>query len=116
MNPASATTLDWALPDASTSLAMPKNTDKSGLFNEEPSAQPEPAVAAAAATDEVSRFEDALGELETIVGQMERGDLKLEESLRLFERGVALTRQCRQSLETAELKVRNLLASDDSAG
>jgi exodeoxyribonuclease VII small subunit len=115
MNRPSATTLDWALPDASSLLAMPKNTDKSGLFNEEPSTRPEPAEATATATDEVSRFEDALGELETIVGQMERGDLKLEESLRLFERGVALTRQCRQSLETAELKVRNLLASDDSS-
>ena len=58
---------------------------------------------------DVARFEAALAELETIVGKLERGDLKLEESLKLFERGVALARQCRQSLETAELKVKALL-------
>lgn len=58
---------------------------------------------------DLARFESALNELEQIVGKLERGELKLEESLQLFERGVALTRQCRQSLETAELKVRQLL-------
>jgi len=57
----------------------------------------------------VAQFEAALNELEQIVSKLERGDLKLEESLKLFERGVALTRQCRQSLETAELKVKQLL-------
>jgi len=62
------------------------------------------------ATDSgVARFEAALDELEQIVGKLERGELKLEESLQLFERGVALARQCRQSLETAELKVKQLL-------
>jgi exodeoxyribonuclease VII small subunit len=70
-------------------------------------------AAAVAGQDEVSRFEDALGELEDIVTRMERGDLKLEESLQMFERGMALTRQCRQSLEAAELKVKNLLATED---
>ena len=58
---------------------------------------------------DVARFEQALDELEQIVGKLERGELKLEESLKLFERGVALARQCRQSLETAELKVKHLL-------
>ena len=58
---------------------------------------------------DVARFEAALAELETIVGKLERGELKLEESLQLFERGVALARQCRQSLETAELRVKQLL-------
>jgi exodeoxyribonuclease VII small subunit len=57
----------------------------------------------------VGRFEDALKELEDIVNRMERGDLKLEESLQLFERGVALAQQCRASLESAELRVRQLL-------
>ena len=60
-------------------------------------------------SDPLSRFEDAMKELEAIVQKMERGDLKLEESLKLFERGMELTAQCRTSLDTAELKVKNLL-------
>lgn len=92
---------------------MPKNTAKSGLFSGDDATAEAPG--AAPAGDEVARFEDALGELESIVEKMERGDLKLEESLQLFERGVSLTRQCRTSLETAELKVKNLLAADDAA-
>ena len=63
------------------------------------------------ADSDLARFESALNELEQIVGKLERGELKLEESLKLFERGVALTKQCRQSLETAELKVKQLLAN-----
>jgi exodeoxyribonuclease VII small subunit len=58
---------------------------------------------------DVAKFEAALNELEQIVSKLERGDLKLEESLKLFERGVALTKQCRKSLETAELTVKQLL-------
>jgi exodeoxyribonuclease VII small subunit len=92
---------------------MPKTTDKSGLFASTPATAEAPQ--AAPAGDEVARFEDALGELEEIVERMERGDLKLEESLQLFERGVGLTRQCRASLESAELKVKNLLAADGAA-
>jgi exodeoxyribonuclease VII small subunit len=69
---------------------------------------------AAPAEDAVSRFETSLKELEDIVARMERGDLPLEESLRLFERGVQLTRECRQSLASAELRVRNLLEQDGS--
>ncbi|MBI2382964.1 MAG: exodeoxyribonuclease VII small subunit [Gammaproteobacteria bacterium] len=63
----------------------------------------------AAEPDRVAQFEQALQELEDIVQRMERGDLKLEESLKLFERGVALTRQCRDALETAELRVKQLM-------
>ncbi|HVT35822.1 MAG TPA: exodeoxyribonuclease VII small subunit [Nevskiaceae bacterium] len=59
--------------------------------------------------DPLARFEDAMKELEAIVQKMERGDLRLEESLKLFERGMELTAQCRTSLDTAELKVKNLL-------
>lgn len=59
--------------------------------------------------DPVSRFEDAMKELEAIVQKMERGELKLEESLQLFERGMVLTQQCRVALDTAELKVKTLL-------
>lgn len=64
---------------------------------------------------DLARFEAALDELEQIVGKLERGELKLEESLKLFERGVALARQCRQSLETAELKVKQLLGEHTAA-
>ncbi|MDD3762870.1 MAG: exodeoxyribonuclease VII small subunit [Nevskiales bacterium] len=67
-------------------------------------------------TDPVGRFEDAMTELEAIVEALERGDLRLEESLQRFERGVALARQCRGSLDAAELKVRNLLQADPEAG
>ncbi|NKF23263.1 exodeoxyribonuclease VII small subunit [Solimonas marina] len=63
------------------------------------------------APDTVGQFEDAMKELETIVQSLERGELRLDESLRLFERGVALARQCRGSLDSAELKVHELLAS-----
>lgn len=74
---------------------------------EAPEPAPEP--------DPVSRFEEAMRELEEIVQRMERGDLRLEESLKLFERGMELSRHCRQSLDTAELRVRNLLEPDSGA-
>lgn len=54
-------------------------------------------------------FEAALAELEQLVEQMEKGDMPLEQSLKSFERGVALTRQCQQALQTAEHKVQILL-------
>lgn len=63
--------------------------------------------------DPVGQFEEAMKELDGIVQALERGELRLDESLRLFERGVALARQCRSSLERAELKVHELLAAAD---
>jgi exodeoxyribonuclease VII small subunit len=57
-------------------------------------------------------FEQALDELERLVAQMEGGELSLEESLSSFERGIGLFRQCQQSLEQAELRVRLLLDPD----
>jgi exodeoxyribonuclease VII small subunit len=54
-------------------------------------------------------FEDAFAELEETVARLERGDLSLEESIALFERGQALAAHCGQQLDTAELKVRQLL-------
>ncbi|MDR9435684.1 MAG: exodeoxyribonuclease VII small subunit [Thiohalophilus sp.] len=54
-------------------------------------------------------FEKSLAELETLVERMEQGDQSLEQSLKDFERGVALTRQCQQALKTAEQKVEQLL-------
>ncbi len=54
-------------------------------------------------------FETSLAELEALVERMESGDVPLEESLQLFERGVILTRQCQQALSEAEQKVEILL-------
>ncbi|MGQ0529467.1 MAG: exodeoxyribonuclease VII small subunit [Panacagrimonas sp.] len=62
--------------------------------------------------DAVARFEQDMQELEGIVAQMEKGDLRLEDSLKLFERGTQLARSCRKSLDTAELKIRKLLDED----
>ena len=59
-----------------------------------------------------TRFEDALGELETIVRALESGEQSLEESLAQFERGVGLSRFCRQSLADAERQVKVLLEED----
>lgn len=53
-------------------------------------------------------FEQALSELETLVDTLEQGDLSLEESLKSFERGVALTRTCQQALKEAEQKIQIL--------
>ena len=53
-------------------------------------------------------FETALAELETLVNQMESGDLSLDASLKAFERGIALTRQCQSALAEAELKIKVL--------
>jgi len=57
-------------------------------------------------------FEAALEELESLVERMEKGDLTLEQSLKDFERGVALTRACQQALKEAEQKVRILVEKD----
>lgn len=54
-------------------------------------------------------FEQSLQELESLVEKMEAGNLSLEESLKYFERGVALTRNCQKALAEAEQKVRILL-------
>ena len=53
----------------------------------------------------IKDFESAISELETIVGTLEEGDLSLDKSLELFERGVQLSRFCHQRLEEAEKKI-----------
>ncbi len=53
-------------------------------------------------------FETALAELEALVEKMEQGDLSLEDSMQQYERGVALSQQCQNLLETAEQKVQIL--------
>ncbi|MEJ0084731.1 MAG: exodeoxyribonuclease VII small subunit [Pseudomonadota bacterium] len=55
-------------------------------------------------------FEQSLTELEALVTKLEQGDVPLEDALKTFERGVALTRQCQTALRTAQQKVEVLLA------
>lgn len=60
-------------------------------------------------------FEDALAELETLVGQLEKGELTLDESLTQFKRGVELTRRCQQILDQAQQVVEQLSNPDDES-
>ena len=59
------------------------------------------------------KFEDALQRLEQIVDQLEGGDLALDDSLKVFEEGVALARRCAKYLEEAEKRI-ELLTKDES--
>jgi len=54
-------------------------------------------------------FEKALKQLETLVEQLESGEDSLEDSLRRFEEGVALSRQCQEALKVAEQRVKVLI-------
>jgi exodeoxyribonuclease VII small subunit len=54
-------------------------------------------------------FEEALLELEGIVEQLETGQLSLDESLQLFEKGIKLVRECDTKLKNADLKVGKLI-------
>lgn len=58
------------------------------------------------------KFEECLQRLEVIVKEMERGDLPLEQSLKLFEEGISLSGSCRKELEEAEGKIEVLLKDD----
>jgi exodeoxyribonuclease VII small subunit len=60
-------------------------------------------------------FEESLKKLENIVDQLEKGDLTLEESLKLFEQGVKLSSSCKQELDTAEGKVQILVKQRDGS-
>jgi exodeoxyribonuclease VII small subunit len=57
-------------------------------------------------------FEASLEELEGLVERMEVGELSLEESLKTYERGIALSRACQKSLDTAEQRIRILSEKD----
>lgn len=59
-------------------------------------------------------FEKTLKELEQLVEKMEAGELGLEDSLKQFERGIALTRSCQAALTQAEQKVQILLQENGS--
>ncbi len=69
-----------------------------------------------AAKKKTIQFEKSLSELETLIEDMETGDQSLEESLKLFEKGVKLTRDCQLALKEAEQKVEVLMqAREDGA-
>ncbi len=63
----------------------------------------------------IADFEASLEELEQLVAKLEEGEQPLEQSLRDFERGVALFRRCEQALQQAELRVQQLLDPADPA-
>jgi exodeoxyribonuclease VII small subunit len=58
-------------------------------------------------------FETQLASLEQIVRELERGDLPLEESLKLFEEGVRLSRECQERLNQAERRIEVLLRDSE---
>ena len=60
----------------------------------------------------VENFESSLDELEAVVRELEAGDLPLERSLELFERGMGLSDSCRKQLEAAETRVEMLIRKE----
>ena len=58
-------------------------------------------------------FEDALSELETVVGQLESGQVPLEQSIALYEKGASLKAHCEAKLAAAEEKVAQITLSKD---
>lgn len=58
-------------------------------------------------------FEDALRELEQVVGKLERGEVPLDDSIALYERGAALKKRCEAKLKEAEEKVAKLMLDGD---
>ena len=63
----------------------------------------------------MASFEESLKKLEEIVAKLERGDLSLEDSVRLFEEGTRLSAECRKQLEDAEGKVELLVKQRDGS-
>lgn len=58
-------------------------------------------------------FEKSLDELEKIVEQLQNGDISLDESIKLFERGMELTNDCKKTLETARQKITSLTEEEE---
>ena len=59
-------------------------------------------------------FESSLKRLEQIVAKLEDGDISLEDSVKSFEEGISLVKECQKQLSSAELKVKKLLESGDT--
>ena len=62
--------------------------------------------------NENKTFEESVKELENIVAELEKGDVTLDESLSLFERGIKLSKGCQKMLDAAEKKVSILMTTD----
>ena len=60
-------------------------------------------------------FEKAMAELEAIVDRLERGEVTLEESISIYERGEALKKRCEALLQTAEMKIEAIRKSKDGS-
>ena len=60
-------------------------------------------------------FEESMARLEQIVRAMERGDVALEESLKLFQEGTELVRNCQKLLDDAKLQVKMIMTAPDGA-
>ena len=60
-------------------------------------------------------FEESRQRLEQIVGAMERGDVALEESLKLFQEGTELVRSCNKLLDEAQLQVKKIMTAPDGS-
>jgi len=63
--------------------------------------------------DETLTFEQAYAQLEEVVARLESGDLTLEESVTLYERGQQLAQRCGEMLDSAELRVQQITASGE---
>lgn len=60
-------------------------------------------------------FEESMARLEQIVRAMERGDVALEESLKLFQKGTELVRSCQKLLDDAQLQVKKIMTAPDGS-
>ena len=60
-------------------------------------------------------FEESMARLEQIVRAMERGDVALEESLKLFQEGTDLVRNCQKLLDEAQLQVKMIMTASDGS-
>jgi len=58
--------------------------------------------------NQIAEFESSLDELEKLVARMEQGEMSLDDSLKSFERGISLYRNCQSALEQAQLRVKLL--------
>ncbi|MGE0433515.1 MAG: exodeoxyribonuclease VII small subunit [Planctomycetota bacterium] len=82
----------------------------------DPGASPQPTREPERASEPESlKFEDRLAKLESLLDQLERGELPLEEALRAYETGVAELRRCYELLESAESRVRLLVERADGS-
>lgn len=60
-------------------------------------------------------FEESMARLEQIVRAMERGDVALDESLKLFQEGTELVRSCQKLLDDAQLQVKKIMTAPDGS-